>query len=218
LLAVGLDGFRSRWLAVCLEDGAFSDARVFSSLKEAVDAFGSASAFGVDIPIGPPESSVRDADRCAREFVESRRSSVFPMPPRWLIDEACEYQEALRRCREKGAPGVSRQAFGLLPKIREAAALADDQRIWEVHPEVSFREMSGSALQRSKKTWAGQQERMELLAREGISIPADIGPAGSCPADDVLDAAAAAWSANRIARGHGQPLPPGAARMGAIWR
>jgi predicted RNase H-like nuclease len=218
VLAVGLDGFRSRWLAVCLEDGAFSDARVFSSLNEAIESFGSASAFGVDIPIGERENGDRNADRCARKFIESRRSSVFHTPPSWLIEADVEYEKALVLSRQRGESGISRQAFGLLPKIREASALAGDERLWEVHPEVSFRQMKGSELRHSKKTWAGQVSRMELLAREGIAIPADIGAAGSCPSDDILDAAAAAWSTNRIALGLGESLPPEANRIGAIWR
>jgi hypothetical protein len=39
------------------------------------------------------------------------------------------------------------------------------------------------------------------------------------PTEDVLDAAVAAWSALRYARGEARPLPAGhSARIGAIWR
>jgi predicted RNase H-like nuclease len=221
LIAVGLDGFRSRWLAVCLEDGAFKEARICSDLQETINAFPSADAFGVDIPIGPPTSGVREADRLARNFVGPRRSSVFNTPPLALVEAADEidYQAALAICCANDAPGVSRQAFALLPKIREAAGFASrHERIWEVHPEVTFREMRGSPLSHPKKTWAGELARRKLLEREGLVIPADIGPAGNCPVDDVLDAAAAAWSAGRIARGFGESFPEHAARIGTIWR
>jgi hypothetical protein len=68
-----------------------------------------------------------------------------------------------------------------------------------------------------KRSWNGQQERLALLRATGIELPARL-EAGLAPADDVIDAAAAAWSAHRIARGEAQPLPAGhVSRVGAIW-
>jgi predicted RNase H-like nuclease len=57
---------------------------------------------------------------------------------------------------------------------------------------------------------AGQaiQSRRALLEAVRIAVPADLGRAGLvAAADDVLDAAVAAWSAQRIATGHGRALP-----------
>ena len=103
-------------------------------------------------------------------------------------------------------------------------ALAEaDVRVFEVHPEVCFSALAGSAPIGTKKTWAGQMARRRLLAEVGIVLPDDLGPAGRVPADDILDAAAAAWTANRIARkeAHSLPSPPepgGPANRGiAIW-
>jgi predicted RNase H-like nuclease len=57
-----------------------------------------------------------------------------------------------------------------------------------------------------------------VLAAAGIVVPTDIGEAGRAGADDVLDAAAAAWSAGRIARGEARCFPHGAAPGApAIW-
>jgi predicted RNase H-like nuclease len=67
--------------------------------------------------------------------------------------------------------------------------------------------MNGSPLAASKHSWTGQAERRKLLAATGITIPTDIGYAGRCSVDDVLDAAAAAWSAHRVRAGSGQCLP-----------
>ena len=47
---------------------------------------------------------------------------------------------------------------------------------------------------------------LELLRRSGIDLAA-IGAAAASPLDDVLDAAAAAWSAHRIACGKARSLP-----------
>jgi predicted RNase H-like nuclease len=50
-------------------------------------------------------------------------------------------------------------------------------------------------------------ERRRLLAEAGIELPDELS-AGQAAADDVLDAAIAAWSAARRARGEAVPLPP----------
>ena len=81
----------------------------------------------------------------------------------------------------------------------------------EVHPEVSFALLAGGPLAFAKRTWNGQRERLRLLAVAGIELP-DRLDVGLVRADDVLDAAVAAWSAIRIARGEhvtfpGDPLP-----------
>jgi len=57
--------------------------------------------------------------------------------------------------------------------------------------------------------------RRRLLKGAGIVLPEKL---GALPLIDVLDAAAAAWSAARYARGEARSLPEGATeRIGAIW-
>ncbi len=81
-------------------------------------------------------------------------------------------------------------------------------RIVEVHPEASFRELAGEPLKHSKKTWNGMMQRMRLLEKAGINIPAELGEIGRVGVDDVLDAAAIAWTANRYANNRARSLPP----------
>jgi predicted RNase H-like nuclease len=96
-------------------------------------------------------------------------------------------------------------------EVEELAAI--DPRIFEVHPEVSFRELAGQPLA-SKRTASGAAERRLALARVGIEVP-DL----PYPLEDVLDAAVSAWSAARYARGEALSLPRGhGERIGAIWR
>ena len=64
----------------------------------------------------------------------------------------------------------------------------------------------GRPLGYRKKSAGGALERIELLRDHRIEV-AELGPAASVPLDDVLDAAAAAWSAHRIAVGTAQTLP-----------
>ena len=109
-----------------------------------------------------------------------------------------------------------------MPKTREADGVSlADEKVVEVHPEVSFRAIADADLP-GKKTWAGAIRRLELLSSEGIGVPSQLGPAGTVPVDDVLDAAVAAWSADRVAQGVATSLPdppePGVDRRGvAIW-
>jgi predicted RNase H-like nuclease len=70
--------------------------------------------------------------------------------------------------------------------------------LYEVHPELSFAALAGAPLPDSKHTPAGLAARRDLLARAGITLPPKVAGAA---ADDLLDAAAVAWSVLRIAAG-----------------
>lgn len=185
-------------------------------------------AIGVDIPIGLVDAGQRAADAAAKAFVGIRRSSVFWAPHRSAIgfDDQAEANEHLASI---GMPKVSAQAFGLFPRIREAAEVAaTDERLVEVFPEASFRRLAGSDLPAAKRSAAGALHRLRLLAGADPAIvlphdPAALGPAGRVPLDDLFDAAAAAWSAHRVAHGraesHGDPaeLDPVTGRRIAMW-
>jgi predicted RNase H-like nuclease len=103
----------------------------------------------------------------------------------------------------------------------EVDAYRGDPRIFEVHPELSFAEMAGGPLV-SKKTWNGVMRRRALLAANGIELPDELPTAGRVPIDDVLDAAAVAWTTARIARETARCLPENPpiqdGRSIAIWQ
>ena len=102
----------------------------------------------------------------------------------------------------------SAQAWALRDKMLETDRVAGaDARVREVHPEVSFRTMAGAPLLYPKSTWGGLILRRRLLEHHGIVFPDDVGPAEVAGFDDVLDAAAAAWSASRIAAGTARSFP-----------
>lgn len=217
---LGVDGCRVGWVAIELASGRFAGARLATTLG---DLLSGADIVGVDMPLGLVEQGERIADRAAAAWLGPRRSSVFRVPPRAVWEEP-DFATALARCRELTGAGFSRQAWNLQEKLREANAChrADPGRLHEVHPEVSFRAMAGAPLPHPKKTWAGQAARRRLLAEHGIILPEDLGPAGRAAPDDVLDAAAVAWSAHRIATGRARslpdpPQPDGPAGMIAIW-
>jgi len=194
-------------VAVALAGGSFDGAVLATTLAEVLAAFPAALVAAVDIPIGLPPPFPRRADVTARAALGSRGSSVFSTYPR-AVYTSPTHAAAVSEARRLVGQGISQQAWRLGPRILEAASL-EPGRVVEVHPELSFAHMVGVSLP-SKHTWRGTAERLEALRRQGIELPADA-PVGTTPAADLLDAAAVAWSAQRIARGQACCYPPGRA-------
>ncbi|KAA0250334.1 MAG: DUF429 domain-containing protein [Acidobacteria bacterium] len=214
----GIDGTSSGWLAVVLMDGAGPEIRTFADFEAALKSLGGVDFIGIDIPIGLPDAGRRQADTLARGRLKGRASTVFTVPTRRVI-EASDYDTA----RRLAAPGQmpSRQVFGIRDKILQVNdSQLLDARVFEVHPEVSFSEMAGGTLP-SKKSWNGLWRRIDLLAAQGIVLPKTLEEAAGGHPDDVLDAAAAAWTALRKAAGRATPLPDPPQRLRgrdvAIW-
>jgi predicted RNase H-like nuclease len=190
----GIDGTKGGWVAVVLEDSRFATDHLIRPFDTRFDELADADVLAVDVPIG---FGPREADRAARAFLAGAASTVFSTPPREVLE--VPFGPGLR---------VSAQAHALGPRILHVTQLAaNDGRIYEVHPEVSFRAMnSGAPLRHRKKSAGGALERLALLIRHGIEIDV-LGESAVAPLDDVLDAAAAAWSAHRIALGTASSLP-----------
>ncbi len=213
---IGVDACATGWVSIELCWGAFAAAHIadcLTTLLSAVDDVHDVHAVGIDMPLGLVETGWRQADLAAQSFVGARRSSVFRVPPRavwkdniWHEDS---WEQANQRCRQLTSYGVSRQTWALRGKLREAHQLlvTGQHPLHEVHPEVSFAAMNGRPLVHRKISWAGHMTRRALLAGHGIHLPDQLGDVGNAAPDDVLDAAAAAWSAHRIATGHAGRLP-----------
>ncbi|HWL32924.1 MAG TPA: DUF429 domain-containing protein [Gaiellaceae bacterium] len=215
VLVAGVDGYRKGWVAVALDPSGDVQVSTHPSFSEVLSS--QARVIAVDIPIDPAGLGVRTTDAGARAFVGgSRASSVFPTPPRAAL-EARTFAEANEIARTITGKGISQQAFALSRKILEVHALAEvDERVIEMHPEVSFRELAGRPVLESKHTAEGLARRRELLAEAGVVLP---GAVPGVPESDLLDAAAGAWTAARYASGKAKPVPPEhTGRLGAIWR
>ena len=215
VLVAGVDGYRKGWVAVALDPSGDVQVSTHPSFSEVLSS--QARVIAVDIPIDPPGLGVRATDAGARAFVGgSRASSVFPTPPRAAL-EARTFAEANEIARTITGKGISQQAFALGRKILEVHTLAEvDERVIEMHPEVSFRELAGEPVLESKHTAGGLARRRELLSAAGIVLP---GAVPGVPETDLLDAAAGAWTAARYAEGRASAFPPDhRERLGAIWR
>lgn len=206
---LGVDGWKNGWIGIELRGGRYAAAHVQATLRGLLAATPDALAIGVDIPLGLLETEVRASDRAARRRLGARSSSLFVMPPRPVFD-AVDHAAATAAARALTGSGISIQTWGLRRKFLEAEALHNESRLplYEVHPELSFHEMGLQACDGKKKSWRGQRARLRVLGAHGIDIPEDLGhEVAAVPADDVLDAAAAAWSAHRIAIGAAFSLP-----------
>lgn len=215
----GADVSKGKWVVVILSAGRFERARLVDHLETFLHDEPSVRMMGVDMPIGLPSlKRPRECDTSAREMVKPLGSTVFNAPPARLLREM-NASDANRLAKSLESLGVSSQAFALKEKIREVARVARrDDRLYEVHPEVSFVAANNNhALTASKHTWAGVEERRAILRRAGISIPVDLKEAGGAGVADVLDAAIAAWSARRISARRAQTLPQGSSRTHTIW-
>jgi predicted RNase H-like nuclease len=105
---------------------------------------------------------------------------------------------------------ISLQTFHIGPKIRDWDALdVLPDGVVEVHPEVSLRALAPDLAFAPKKTARGAGQRIAALSR-WLDPAAALGDLpGGARLDDVLDALAAAWSAQRWACGTAEVLGPG---------
>jgi predicted RNase H-like nuclease len=208
---LGADACRAGWIGIALgEDDirAYVHAEI-AGLVALAAADGPLAAVGIDIPIGLADAGQRQADLLARKAAGPRWASVFVTPVRAALGVA-DHQQASALNRRLAGSGISRQAFNLRDKILQVdrwLATAPCPVV-EVHPELCFGEMAGAPLADSKSTWAGAVSRRQLLATQGIDLPGDLGLARQqVGVDDVLDAAAVAWTARRVAAGAARRRP-----------
>ncbi|MGA1498663.1 MAG: DUF429 domain-containing protein, partial [Steroidobacteraceae bacterium] len=201
----GIDGCPAGWVAAIQADTEV-ELRLASRLKDLVAGLPARSLLAIDMPIGLPEAGPRECDVLARRRLGAARgASVFAAPVRAALN-ARDYATALARHRRADGRGLSRQAFNILPKIREVDRLLASRpnlrrRMIEVHPESSFAQWNGGApIPAGKKTREGRQQRSHLVdtrwpgLREAflaLTLRREVAE------DDILDAFAALWSAER---------------------
>ncbi|MGA1578439.1 MAG: DUF429 domain-containing protein [Steroidobacteraceae bacterium] len=211
----GIDGCPAGWVAAIQADTEV-ELRLASRLKDLVAGLPARSLLAIDMPIGLPEAGHRECDVLARRRLGAARgASVFAAPVRAVLN-ARDYATALARHRRADGRGLSRQAFNILPKIREVDRLLASRpnlrrRMIEVHPESSFAQWNGGApIPAGKKTREGRQQRSHLVdtrwpgLREAflaLTLRREVAE------DDILDAFAALWSAERYVRGEALCLP-----------
>ena len=216
-LICGVDGCPGGWVVITkdLESGEVT-WRLYPTARELFFSRLELAVIAIDIPIGLLEKGARDCDQEARKCLGfGRASSVFTAPLRSLLSIA-NYREACDARFQIEGKQLSKQAWNIFPKIRQVDELLRQNptlqtRVREVHPEVCFYELAGrNPMRHNKKTLAGIEERRQLLAPVfGSCLDAALAQrkALASGTDDVLDAFAALWTAERIALGQAYTLP-----------
>jgi predicted RNase H-like nuclease len=215
-VACGVDGCMAGWVVVWHDlENERMRWEVMPRLEDIAGATPRPAVIGIDVPIGLLESGARECDLLARSRLGfPRSSSVFPAPVRPVL-AASNHAEASAIRKAVEGKGMSVQAWGIVPKVREAdeAMRADAHLrglVREVHPELSFAGMSGGRpMTHSKKSAAGRAERVAVLRDEfGAFIDEALAsrPRG-CAVDDLLDAFACTWTAARVVHGESEVIP-----------
>jgi predicted RNase H-like nuclease len=141
MFVAGVDGCRAGWIAFKVDVPSLDTSVDVVDLpkllsRRPVDLFCAA----IDIPIGLLDYS-RACDKAARKLLgQPRGTSVFAAPCRAAVS-ATTHASASQINREKTGRGLSQQAFGIVPKIKQVddAIRAEFQRwVLEVHPEFAF--------------------------------------------------------------------------------
>ncbi|MBV9496328.1 MAG: DUF429 domain-containing protein [Acidobacteria bacterium] len=203
---VGVDGCPAGWIAVVenLETRRIESA-IFPKFAELAEL--DAKIIAIDIPIGLPERGPRDCDLLARKRLGPKRgSSVFPAPVRACLG-ATSHPEASDLSHRAHGKRLSIQAWNIVKKIAEVdlalrASPALQERVFEVHPEVTFAFWNGAPILAKKKRSDGKAIRRQLVeAHFGANAFVDVRKQSTrdeAEEDDILDAFAALFTAERI--------------------
>lgn len=214
ILVAGVDGCRSGWVCFIVDvESRIASYQIFRTFVDVAEQLPSPSVIAVDIQIGLVEKGSRSCDQAARKLLgKPRGSSVFAPPVRPAL-HARNFQEACRLSRQANGKALSLQANAIRPKIREVDKFVKPRHqkwVVEVHPEVSFWALNGQrAMKYKKSSKEGRLERLILLQPSYPDLERYLAnKEKGMAADDLIDAAVAAWTAERIANGSARPISP----------
>lgn len=178
----GIDGTRDGWISA--EHTGKSWKLDFHEKLSEID-FNEAL---IDIPIGLPEEIIRKCDIEARDFLSPERHfSIFNCPVREAV-YAESYEEACDINEKKTGKRISKQAWNIVPKIREADNQAKKRNLRESHPEVFFKLLSEDSVIKSKNSQIGLEDRKKVLEKFGdISVIEEF-DRKNVTEDDIVDA------------------------------
>ena len=207
-MIVGVDGNPKGWSAAGLTGSGELTLASFSCVRDIFEAW-PVELLAIDMIVGLPERALkggRAAEKEARKLLSPRGSVVFSAPCRGAV-YASTYIKALEYSRQSSPDeiGLSKQSYNIAPKIRELDLFLRDnpelqQRVFEVHPELSFWEMNHRNPLPSKHKKEGKSKRKELLSLHCLLPQKSVDV-------DMLDALACLYSAQRMRRGEAQRVP-----------
>jgi len=203
----GIDGCKSGWLYVGIDDKGQFHFGVKRKFEDVIRILKDARLILVDMPIGLPSSrqTKRYCDVAARKAISPRGSSVFPVPARSSLAQPTYEKGSAENARILGKK-LSTQSWAIAPKIREVDDFMRQQgaqsRVREMHPEVAFWALNFERPLIEKKTKvAGENERLSVLSHH---YPLSVECFEACKnqylrkdvaKDDILDALVGAVTA-----------------------
>lgn len=218
MLISGVDACKAGWIAISRRPG--SDellSGVYRSISQLIHESPRHAVLAIDIPIGLTASGPRECETLARRMLgRPRASSVFPVPIRpALVAKNRQEAEAISRCVD--GRGVGAQAFGLYSRIREVDEVVRcdfhaRRYIHEVHPELSFMAWNkGHPISESKKSPRGIRMRTKLVqsyfGKGAFTSVRETYRSSAVADDDICDAFACLWTAERIHQKTAQVIP-----------
>lgn len=215
----GVDGCKAGWVVALARLRGSSLGRltvtVCPTFRDILTLSPRPRLIAVDMPIGllnRPQRGGRACDQAARRILGRRASCVFTPPSRRILSATAH--GAVRR------KGLSRQAYNIVPKIREIDRVLTrrlQQRVVEAHPELAFARLAGRPMRGNKKTVEGQRERLRAITKALPSLSARIArllgeittalPRRVVSPDDVLDAVVLVLTAMRVGRDDALRVP-----------
>ena len=205
---IGVDGTSSGWIASI---GNSKIKRlstiIFSEKLDKILSDYPNSIVVIDIPVELNKKNyLRECDVLAKKYLGRKFQSSIFIPPLKRLIKCSTYQEANKLSKEITGKGLSKQSWHLKNKISEVQVLSKlSYKIYEGHPECSFKMLKNETLNAKKKSVLGIFERLDLLQKAGfdpLSISLRLENDSTIKIDDVLDSMVLFITALRIAEGN----------------
>ncbi len=205
-LIIGIDGCKAGWFSVWQDYEERIQSSIFKSLVDLKKFFSHEDylIIGIDMPVILGDEIPRKADQLARKMLAKKASSIFTAPTPHMLQQD-SYENASLVSKRQFGKSISLQSWYLFPKIKDVQTIIDHKniKIYEIHPELSFRAMNNEAVVlESKKSAQGFDIRKALLdqyfPRFNFEILRNQYLKKEVVDDDILDAIAVLWSAKRI--------------------
>ena len=204
---IGIDGTSSGWIASigssnnkCVSIITFSE-----NLNKILSDYPN-SVVVIDMPTELNKKNyLRECDVLAKRYLgKSFQSSIF-IPPLKRVLDCADYQEANMLSKKLTGKGLSKQSWNLKSKIIEVQGISKlSNKIYEGHPECSFKMLKNETLKAKKKSVLGIFERLSILKKAGLdplSLSLHLESTPTIKIDDVLDSMVLFITASRIFEG-----------------
>ncbi|TKG94382.1 DUF429 domain-containing protein [Puteibacter caeruleilacunae] len=164
---VGIDACKAGWLCVFYDLKNYTWG-LFESLHLMLHHTPSLQQILIDMPIGlSDENHPRTIDSLLRKQLPRRGSTVFNVPCREAVYASDKTQAREANIKVEGK-SISEQSLNICGKIKELDELAQHLpphlRMYECHPEFSFKKLNNNQVVMSKKsTNEGILERLHII-------------------------------------------------------